>query len=278
MANTNSSTDNIGTGTLRKSYQDLTFTDDYMFCKILENDLELCRELLELILDKDIRKVELADAQHPVSITSDIRSVRLDVYLNDDEGTVFDLEMQASRKRELPRRSRYYHSIMDIEHLGTGKDYGSLPESYVIFICTFDPFDRRLPRYEFRKLCTEDASIELGDGTITVFINAEGRQEGISDDMRAFLDYLKGLEPESDLTKSIADSIVRAKSNKRWEREYVTVGEEIRRIEREAEERARRSAVDKMVEKLGISVEQACDILDIHTEDYYLSQDKMMPE
>ena len=107
-------TSNRPTNYTRKAYQDLTFTDDYMFCRILENDPEICRQLLELILDKDIRKVELADAQHSLSITSDIHSVRFDVFVNDDAGTVFDIEIQTTNTREIPRRSRYYQGIIDI--------------------------------------------------------------------------------------------------------------------------------------------------------------------
>ena len=45
-----------------KEYNELDFTDDFMFCMILENNLELCKELLELILDIKIKKVELADS------------------------------------------------------------------------------------------------------------------------------------------------------------------------------------------------------------------------
>lgn len=205
----------------RKAYQDLTFTDDYMFCKVLSNDLELCRQLLELILEKDIRKVELADAQHEISITSDIKSVRLDVFLNDEDGTVFDLEMQTVSRRILPRRSRYYHSISDIDYLTSGASYAELPDSYVIFICTFDPFEAGLARYEFRNLCIGDSSIELGDGTCKVFINAKSSKEQVSGEMRAFLDYLCGKEPTSELTHYIADSIRAAKGNKTWERDFM---------------------------------------------------------
>lgn len=212
----------------RKPYKELTFTDDYMFCKILANDMELCRQLLEVILDKDIRKVELVDAQHTVSISSDIRSVRFDVYLNDDAGTVFDLEMQALRKPELPKRSRYYQSITDIDHLGAGMSYGALPEMYVIFICTFDPFYKGLPRYEFRNLCLEEPRLELEDGTKKVFINAKSESNDISSELRSLLDYLCGMDPNSDLTRYISDSIERAKNNRRWERDYVTFDEKLK--------------------------------------------------
>ncbi len=30
---------------MARKYEDLTFADDFMFCKILEQDPELCREL-----------------------------------------------------------------------------------------------------------------------------------------------------------------------------------------------------------------------------------------
>lgn len=126
-----------------------------MFCRVLTADLELSRQLLELILNKEIKRVELADAQHEVSITSDIKSVRFDVYLNDDEGTVFDLEMQTSSRRVLPKRSRYYQSL------------------------------------------------QLGDGTYKVFVNAMSEVDHLSDDMKAFLKYLRGQKPSSDLTRYI---------------------------------------------------------------------------
>ncbi|MBR0400684.1 MAG: Rpn family recombination-promoting nuclease/putative transposase [Mogibacterium sp.] len=204
-----------------KAYQELTFTDDYMFCRIMQSEPELCRRLIELLLCRPIAKVEYIDSQHVLSIDSDIKSVRFDVYLKDEAGTVIDLEMQVSRKPELPRRSRYYQSINDIDHLGAGMEYEQLPESYVIFICLFDPFNKNLPRYEFRELCTDDTTIALDDGTYKVFINADYKQDDIPIEMRALFDYLCGKEPDSDLTRDIAESIARAKKNRKWEREYV---------------------------------------------------------
>lgn len=217
----------------RKPYKDLTFTDDYMFCKILSNDPELSRKLLEVVLDKAISRVELVDPQHAISIRPDVKSVRFDVYLNDEAGTVFDLEMQALRKPEIPKRSRYYQSISDIDRLGSGMSYGALPDMYVIFICTFDPFHDGLPRYEFRNLCIENTGIELNDGTSKVFINAKSQSKDISPELRALLDYLCGMEPVSELTRYISASIDKAKTDHRWECEYVTFEEKLRE-EREA--------------------------------------------
>lgn len=43
--------------TAGKLYEQLTFTDDFMFCKVMTNHPELCKELLELILGIKIREL-----------------------------------------------------------------------------------------------------------------------------------------------------------------------------------------------------------------------------
>jgi predicted transposase/invertase (TIGR01784 family) len=214
-----------------KPYQKLTFTDDYMFCRIMQSEPELCRKLIELLIGRPVEKVESIDSQKSISINSDIKSVRFDVYLRDKAGTVIDLEMQVIRRPELPKRSRYYQSVNDIDHLSRGMNYGRLPESYVIFICMFDPFQDEMPRYEFRELCRENPEIELNDGTHKVFINAKYVKTDISDEMRALFDYLCGKEPASELTQEIDASIIRAKRERRWERDYVQFIEKLEEAE-----------------------------------------------
>ena len=71
------------------------------------------------------------------------KGVRLDVYAEDEKETHYDIEMQALKKPAIEKRSRYYHSQMDMEFLLRGEDYKKLPNSYVIFICDFDPFGEK---------------------------------------------------------------------------------------------------------------------------------------
>ena len=68
-----------------KSYSELTFTDDFMFCKIMTTRLDLCKELLELILNIRIRELLIHESQKAIEPTYDGRGVRLDVYAEDDE-------------------------------------------------------------------------------------------------------------------------------------------------------------------------------------------------
>lgn len=50
-------------------------------------------------------------------ITSDGKSMRLDVYVKDGDGvtvTVYDLEIQTTSQDDLPQRLRYYQGMIDL--------------------------------------------------------------------------------------------------------------------------------------------------------------------
>jgi len=88
-----------------KKYDDLTFTDDFMFCKVMTTNPELCHELLELILGKKVGAFTRLDQQKPIEMTADGKGIRFDVYSEDDSGIVYDCEMQTSKKDNLPKRT-----------------------------------------------------------------------------------------------------------------------------------------------------------------------------
>ena len=68
-----------------KKYEELNFTDDFMFCKVMTNNPDLCHELLELIVGYRIGKFTRLDKQAPIEITADGKGIRFDVYSEDDE-------------------------------------------------------------------------------------------------------------------------------------------------------------------------------------------------
>ena len=89
----------------KKPYNELTFTDDFMFCRVLRNNEDLCRRLVELLLDVKVDRIVLRDSQHSIERDSDSRGVRFDVYLKDEDGTVFDLEMQNRQIMRIPLKA-----------------------------------------------------------------------------------------------------------------------------------------------------------------------------
>ena len=81
---------------MAKKYEELTFSDDFMFCKVLEDDPALCLELVELILDKKVGELASVNRQKPIEMTADGKGVRFDVYAEGNDGAIYDIEMQNS--------------------------------------------------------------------------------------------------------------------------------------------------------------------------------------
>lgn len=80
---------------------------------------------------------------------------------------------------------------MDVASIPPGADFNDLKASYVIFICSFDPFGEGLYQYTFENLCKE-TGIPLEDGTTKIFLNMQGRRvEGVSTELINFLQYIE---------------------------------------------------------------------------------------
>lgn len=207
----------------QKKYKELRFTDDFMFTKVMVNNPEICRKVLERILDIKINKVMMPEKQKTIEILSDGKGIRLDVYVDDDKGTVYNIEMQSVLKGHLPKRSRYYQGMIDMNLIERGARYKDLKRSFVIFICLSDPFERNLPVYRFENICVQDNTLLLGDEAIKVFINAEGELSGISEELAAFLKYLQGRIVDDVLVHQIEQEVERARKHEEWEVEYMTL-------------------------------------------------------
>ncbi len=60
-------------------------------------DRELCRELLQRILPElNIDHIKYPELQKGIKPDADAKSVRVDVYVRDEKGTVYDIEMQVA--------------------------------------------------------------------------------------------------------------------------------------------------------------------------------------
>ena len=224
----------------KKRYDELTFCDDFMFCKVLENNMELCKGLLQLLLGIPIKKVVNASKQKSIDITADAKSVRLDVYLEDTEQSIYDVEMQTSVRKDLSKRSRYYQGMLDLNQIDKGEKYTDLKRCYIVFICKEDPFDQNFPVYTFENRSRENLQLLLGDETVKVFVNASGNTENISEELKSFLEYLKSGEAREDTFAASIDEEVRlARAHLEWRAEYMTLQMHYDEIAEEAREEGR---------------------------------------
>ncbi len=104
-----------------------------------------------------------------------------------------------------------------------GRSYKKLNPSYVIFICQFDLFHMGRHIYTFENICREDKNISLGDGAVKIFLNADGKMNDVSRELKAFLDYVAGKKSEDAFVNKLEEAVKAAKKNREWRREYMTL-------------------------------------------------------
>jgi predicted transposase/invertase (TIGR01784 family) len=112
--------------------------------------------------------------------------------------------------------------MIDVDALTSGSDYKELKNSFVIFLCPFALFDGKRHLYTFRNLCIEDKELELNDGTSKVFLCSEGQLDDVSADVKAFLDYMKGLPAVDDFVNEIDGFIKEIKVKEEERVSYMT--------------------------------------------------------
>ena len=187
---------------LQKKWESLTFTDNFIFSHVM-HDENICRQVVELILGVRIGKIHYLSAQDEHKTDPDSMRIIMDVFLR-DEDKIINVEMQTGHKKELPRRSRYYQSVADVSTTPSSSLYPNLPDNILIFICTFDPFDKNFPRYTFQYSCDEEPQLKLKDGSLRIFLNTATEElSNLDQKLEAFYHYLQ---------KSLLSGVLRGKS------------------------------------------------------------------
>ena len=216
-----------------KPYDELFFTDDFLFSKIMRNP-EIAKGVVQNLLGIKVKKIEFVTSQYSIDELYNGKGIRLDAYL-EDEDKIIDIEMQTVIKRDEGLRMRYYQSIMDIDHLNRGEGFRELKESYVVFICLDDPFGDGKPVYNF---ATKEVSGEriLNDRIHKVIYNASSFEKADDQNVHAFLQFLKNRTATDPLTREIQTAVDSCKNHQKWRAEYMLWKDQIREWKDEARE------------------------------------------
>ena len=245
-----------------EKWNSLTLANNFIFCKVLEENPDVCKELLEMLLDIKIDRIEQPKSEQTFKTDFDSRGIRLDVYIKDGTGRCFDIEIQTSSYMQLAKRARYYQGLMDVDSIQFGQEYSALKDSYVIFLCLGDAFGHRLPVYTFRYRAEEDKNILMNDGTVNIFFNATMYDKMQSENLRSFFRYLCGKNSDDNFTDRLSALVERVKMNAQWRHRYMTIEQEIKlQVEARTKERLNELAKD-MAKNMaqGIAKNMAQDI------------------
>lgn len=246
----------------QKEFQKLDLKDAFLFAAALE-DPETCQLVLEMIMGRPIGPVSV-QVEHSVLFSKDFRYVRFEVYASDVMKVLYDMEMQNAHKEELPKRARYHQGEMDATYLKPGQGFHELPVSYVIFICTYDPFHSGLYRYTFEERCEETGEC-LGDGTCKIYLNTKGTNDtDVPQELIHFLKYVENSTEacvkaaKDEKVEKLHQKVELLKKSRRLEESYMTMEELL--ADREAEGKAEGKALFLKLVSLMIQDDLAGDI------------------
>lgn len=175
----------------RKRLEDMNLLDDFLFNAVMTFPgigERFCRLLLQVVLGREIGRLRVVAQRVFGGRDEEFRGARLDVLAEEDlmdvlaDPAVFDIEPDNNGDvvslKDLPKRVRFYHAIIDSRCLKKGEGFGKLKRVFVIFVCSYDPFDRGRMVYTIRNMCEEVPEMEYDDGLRTVFLNTKGGWRG----------------------------------------------------------------------------------------------------
>ena len=216
---------------LREKWKNLTITDNFLFEKVMRNK-RICKRLIEKILGMTIADISFPESEKVIDMRRDSKGVRLDVYVTDMDGNIYDIEMQCTNEgpEALGGRTRYYQSMIDADTFSKGSDYRNLRTTYIIFICTFDFLGHGEPLYECKTCWTKKSRDIIQDKSTKIFLNSTvGTADATPDqypevdkDLFYLLQYIHTHVVHGDFVKEIDEELTNIKFSETQEVAYMT--------------------------------------------------------
>ena len=145
--------------------------DDDFMTMVFEENIEATELLLNIILERDdlrvTRVVVQKEEKNPIAGK---RTIKLDIYAEDGEGKVYDVEIQRQDAGADVHRARFHSSVLDTRMLHAQQEFKELHDSYVIFITENDVLGKGLPLYHADRVIRETGEM-FGDGSHIIYVN-----------------------------------------------------------------------------------------------------------
>ena len=222
------------------------------FARVLADNPDTARKVLNLILGSEIDKLVCTNAEEVVGLWpgNDIKSVRFDVTFKGDQKH-YVIELQNQIEEFLPQRMRLYQAMLTTEKcIKRGEEYDSLRASTIIWITNYDPFGKGLGIYTFLTKCDEDSELTFKgkpffDGGLTRLVNLKGNFEGYNPEVRVLAKYLRGgAAQKTGLTAELEQKVDLVNQDLEWRRKLMELESYYDRVKRNTAYEARMKGIE----------------------------------
>lgn len=269
---------------LEKKWEKAGFKDSVIFAWVVSENKDICLEILQIILPElNITRIVEIRSEDTRKDSRVLRGVRFDVYVEDDKGRMYDIEMQVNNNHDLGKRLSYYQSNLVRQSLTEGQSFLEKVDTYVIFICDYDFGGSGLPRYTTRLILDENGKT-IDTGEHNVILNAKAKDfAGVSEKLKDFLEYVNSSLITSDLTQRIETSVENLKKSVERKGSYMTYEQEMLTREyyarkegrEEGREEGKKDLLEKSIKKLSKQGHDKAKIVEMISSVNDVSQDEV---
>ena len=183
-----------------KTLQDLNMMDSFLFEATTE-DIENAKKIAKVIIRRAtghyVENLIIEPQKQLKGLSLDKHGIRMDLYMqetpSEDNASIlklYDIEPNKYYEKDLPRRSRFYQSLMDSKLLPSKSRYQHLPDMITIWILPYDPFGDDRMIYTIKNMVVENHDLVYNDGITKIILYTKGTKGG-SKELKDFLTYME---------------------------------------------------------------------------------------
>lgn len=200
---------------LEKTLKELNMIDAFLFEAVTEKT-EYAEKIAKIIIKRTlgihVQNIAVETEKELKGIHRNKRGIRMDVYAKEcnadgEDGNptkVYDIEPNNYGKNEIPRRSRFYQSMLDVKLLSTGNTFLKLPDVFTIWILPYDPFGDDRMIYTVQSMVVENNQLVYNDGITKIFIFLNGIKGG-SEELKNMLRFFADTKPENAVDEDLSE-------------------------------------------------------------------------
>ena len=223
----------------KKIIASLTLMDDLFMQVVLEE--QACTEyILQTILDKSSLKLKEQRLQKRLPNLHG-RALVLDCLCTDENGLLYNIEVQNSSAGATPKRARYHAALMDTHTLKKGEKFSKLPESYVIFITDKDVLGEGEQLYQIERVIRKSGSL-FRDGSHIFYFNTARQDDNALGKLAKDFKEANPKEIQSDVLSRKVSSLKEGKLDREGEKKMNVLLEKYRK-------KAVEEGIEKGIEK-----------------------------
>lgn len=196
-----------------KPLEELDMMDAFLFEAATEDDenaKKIAKIIIERVTGHRVKNLIIETQKQLKGINVDKRGIRMDLYSTEKDSEengggvlrVYDIEPNNYMEKELPRRNRFYQSLIDAKLLPRGTDFEHMPDVISIWILPYDPFGDDRMLYTVKNIVAENEKLIYNDGVSKIFLYTQGNKGG-SEELKALLTYMENTKAENAVDEEL---------------------------------------------------------------------------